>query len=96
MYYRNINATYDLGVILEICTVVWTCGGKVGISKGTSISFNNALSPNTFLSSKAGKVERSENPIRRYGKPCVVRVASSILCVPSSDYLKNDVDARSV
>ena len=69
MYYRNINATYDLGVILEICTVVWTCGGKVGISKGTSISFNNALSPNTFLSSKAGKVERSENPIRRYGKP---------------------------
>ena len=44
MYYRNINTAHDLGVILEICIVVWTCGRKVGISKGTSISFNNVLS----------------------------------------------------
>ena len=69
MYYRSINAAYDLGVILEIHIVVWACGGKVRISKGTSISFNNALSQNIFLSSKVGKVERRETPIRRYGKP---------------------------
>ena len=69
MCYRSINAAYDLGVALEIRIVVWTCGGKVGISKGTSLSFNNALSPKTFLSLKAGKAGRRDSPIRRYGKP---------------------------
>ena len=69
MCYRSINAAYDLGVALEIRIVVWTCGGKVGISKGTSISFNNPLSPKIFLSLKAGKVERRDSLIRRCGKP---------------------------
>ena len=55
MYYRNINAAYNLGVFLEICIVVWTCGGKVGISKGTSISFKQRPIPKYLPVLKGGE-----------------------------------------
>ena len=29
MYYRNINAAYDLGVVHDIRIIVWTCGREV-------------------------------------------------------------------